>query len=227
MCKTAFVILSLWISALFSNTVPKLYTKEEKSMYSKALAQIFWYTMEDYKGGYDFEEVITTLQALYQKKLKPGDLSNCYLLLSESLEKKINYQARQNLKKADAYFMKLHQDPSNIPLVKHKLYYKILVSGEGPPLNQESIPLIQFTEKTISGDILKTSNHPIRIPLIETLPGFRQGVEGMKPGEKRKIFVHPELAYGELSRKEPNLMIIFEVELLSLNEAPPKRLPLQ
>ena len=36
----------------------------------------------------------------------------------------------------------------------------------------------------------------------------------MREGEKRMLYVHPELAYGEVSSKmEPNSLIVFEIEV--------------
>ena len=38
--------------------------------------------------------------------------------------------------------------------------------------------------------------------------GISSGVLGMKQGERRKIYIHPDLAYGKLDRRRfQNLMI--------------------
>ena len=50
------------------------------------------------------------------------------------------------------------------------------------------------------------------------IPGFEQGVRGMRVGGKRRMFIPPSLAYGSSGSGNipPNASLVFEVELTNL-----------
>lgn len=53
----------------------------------------------------------------------------------------------------------------------------------------------------------------------ELIPGFEQGVQGMRVGGTRKLVVPPDLAYGELGAAPvipPNAYLVFDLELLAV-----------
>ncbi|WP_299247924.1 peptidylprolyl isomerase [uncultured Aquimarina sp.] len=57
-------------------------------------------------------------------------------------------------------------------------------------------------------------------PEAQMIPGFREGVQQMKVGDKAVIFIPSHLGYGERGRRPipPNTDLIFELELLSIAE---------
>jgi FKBP-type peptidyl-prolyl cis-trans isomerase FkpA len=52
----------------------------------------------------------------------------------------------------------------------------------------------------------------------QLIPGFDQGIRGMRVGGKRRFYVPPSLAYGSTGSGPipPNASIVFEVELTSV-----------
>lgn len=53
----------------------------------------------------------------------------------------------------------------------------------------------------------------------EVIPGWDQGVVGMKPGGKRRLTIPPSLAYGPIGTGgviPPNAALLFEIELLRI-----------
>ncbi|MGZ5311288.1 MAG: FKBP-type peptidyl-prolyl cis-trans isomerase [Solirubrobacterales bacterium] len=52
------------------------------------------------------------------------------------------------------------------------------------------------------------------------IPGWDQGVEGMKVGGRRQLIIPPELAYGAQGSPPdipPNSTLVFVIDLLSVN----------
>jgi peptidylprolyl isomerase len=51
------------------------------------------------------------------------------------------------------------------------------------------------------------------------IPGWEQGVEGMKVGGRRQLTIPPELAYGEAGSPPaipPNETLVFVIDLLEV-----------
>lgn len=52
----------------------------------------------------------------------------------------------------------------------------------------------------------------------QVIPGFEQGVRGMRVGGKRRIYIPPNLAWGSTGTQQipPNASVVFEVELTAV-----------
>ncbi len=130
--------------------------------------------------------------------------------------------AQNNLKEAEAFLEKNANEPQMTVLDNGKVQYTTTQEGSGEILTEEMVPTIHYTATYSNGTKLGSSEQqggPIAVPLNDTIPGFRTGVLGMKVGEKRRIFVHPELGYGATGPL-PNGLLIFDIELVSMAEKP-------
>ena len=61
---------------------------------------------------------------------------------------------------------------------------------------------------------------PFTLGADEVIPGWDQGVEGMKVGGRRELIIPPELAYGEAGAPPaiaPNETLVFVIDLLEVN----------
>ena len=81
--------------------------------------------------------------------------------------------------------------------------------------------LYQNGQKTQKFDSSKDRASPFSFDLGEgvVIPGWDEGVQGMKVGGKRQLIIPPELGYGARGAGgviPPNATLMFEVELLSV-----------
>lgn len=131
--------------------------------------------------------------------------------------------AEKNLNDAETFMAKNEKEPGVVELEKGKLQIKVLQPGEGEELVEGKMPVLHYTGKYLDGTVFGNSysnGEPISISLAHTIPGFRQGVMGMKVGEKRRIFIHPNLGYGTSGQLLPNALLIFDIELVKVEQAP-------
>lgn len=185
---------------------------------SVCIANLLYQDLNGYapQNLYDFELVLKTLHQLYEKKLSPLAQGNYYDIMQDIWDKINVMDEKKNLAVANDYMQKISQNINVKVIEPGKLCYTILQEGINSPINLNGTPLLHFKEMDLVGSIKRDTykKSPLRISLKETIKGFALGVNGMREGEKRIIYVHPDLAYGK-EGYEPNQLIIFEVELLS------------
>ena len=212
-----FLITFFYLNCCYSEENKNEPIQKHQSQVSEDLAQVLWNVMQTYEGEYSFKELIVNLWKLDVGRQESKPLDECFASLMEALEIKATDQEITNLQVADSYLQKLKPINGIHELVKDKLYYKVITPGTGEVVKDlsESSPLISFKEKTINGEILSENTLGIRIPFSEVIAGFRNGLEGIRVGEKREIFIHPDLAYGEFPKPEPYSLIVIEVNLIS------------
>ncbi|MFH1575871.1 MAG: FKBP-type peptidyl-prolyl cis-trans isomerase [Candidatus Nealsonbacteria bacterium] len=104
------------------------------------------------------------------------------------------------------------------------LKIEILKEGAGEAAKNNDIVSVHYTGTLLDGTKFDSSvdrGQPFSFNLGAgmVIAGWDQGVLGMKAGEKRKLTIAPDLAYGASGAAgiiPPNATLIFEVELLEI-----------
>ena len=80
--------------------------------------------------------------------------------------------------------------------------------------------LYSTTATDNKGPQLDAGSFTMTLGVTNLIPGFTQGVTGMRQGELRRIVVPPNLAYGSAGQGSvpPNATLVFEVNLVTLTQ---------
>jgi peptidylprolyl isomerase len=124
-------------------------------------------------------------------------------------------QCKKNLNQAEIFLTDNAKIKEVISIEKGKVQYQILKQGNGKMVKSHFSPLIRYTLKTLDGSFLSNENEEESVCLNQTISGLKAGLVGMKEGEKRNLYIHPDLAYGmKTYYLPPNSLLIFEIEIL-------------
>jgi FKBP-type peptidyl-prolyl cis-trans isomerase len=140
---------------------------------------------------------------------------------AEIIAKKKAAQVGENNKKEGAAYLAKNGKAKGVTTTKSGLQYEIIKEGKGASPKATDTVKVHYHGTHISGKVFDSSvdrGEPSEFPLNRVISGWTEGVQLMKIGSKFKFTVPSELAYGEPGRGgiEPNSLLIFEVELLSI-----------
>lgn len=121
------------------------------------------------------------------------------------------------------YFTKLKENKAIVALPSG-LHYEIVKPGDGPAPKATETVKVHYTGTLIDGTVFDSSvqrGEPAEFPLDQVIPGWTEGIQKMNKGGKIKLYVPPQLAYGDDGRPgiPPGSTLIFDVELLEIKAA--------
>jgi peptidylprolyl isomerase len=102
------------------------------------------------------------------------------------------------------------------------IYSKVLQVGLGTfHPGPHSTVVVNYTGWMTNGEMFDSSaNHggPVTFPLDGVIPGWTEGVQLMRVGEKRRFWIPGKLAYGDTPQDpgSPSGTLIFDIELIDI-----------
>jgi peptidylprolyl isomerase len=123
---------------------------------------------------------------------------------------------------------KLPKNTPDVPLdlgpPPKQIVIRDLVAGTGPPVQPGATVKMNYVLVSCStGKVLESSfktDEPITTPLDQVIPGWTEGIPGMKVGGLRLLGVPPDLAYGSTGSSDiaPDETLWFVVKLLQIEK---------
>lgn len=211
MIRTAFFSLFLGTALIAekpSNEIAKV---------SEAFGHLIGKNMETIGVDLDIELVVKGLQDAASGKDSPLSESECIEALASAQELAFQKKAEENLAAAEAFLKKNASDKKVVTLEEGKVQYKVDKRGKGIEVKEGFSPMIKYVGKYLDGSVFGQSEEEQMVSLGETIPGFTKGLVGMKEGEKRTLYIHPEYGYGTSGYLPPNSLLTFEIEVVKAN----------
>ena len=141
--------------------------------------------------------------------------------ISDKLFQLKSEKADANLKEG-IEFMEKNKLRKEVVSLPSGLQYEIQIDGKGDKPKVTQTVTCHYHGTLLNGTVFDSSvkrGQPASFPLNQVISGWTEAVQLMPVGSKWKLFLPPNLAYGNQqvgSHIGPNSTLIFEVELLGI-----------
>ncbi|HEU5166912.1 MAG TPA: FKBP-type peptidyl-prolyl cis-trans isomerase [Chitinophagaceae bacterium] len=140
--------------------------------------------------------------------------------LSDKLKSFLQQKEKNNMEAGEVFLAENGKRESVVTLPSG-LQYEIITQGDGPKPSAHNTVTCHYHGTTIKGEVFDSSvrrGQPASFPLNGVIKGWTEALQLMPTGSKWKLYIPPQLAYGNRSISReigPNSTLIFEVELIS------------
>lgn len=213
--KVFFRLLFFFISLSLFAQETKEEALAEMDKISESLGHIIGENLKEMNLEFDVGKISKGIKDSINGKKPPMSEDECIQAIS-ALQKESQKQiCDANIKSAEDFLKENSQKEGVYTLLDGKVQYSINTPGTGREIKVTDTPLVKYTCRFLNGIVFKNSEELVN--LSEVPQGFALGLQGMKEGEKRSIFIHADAGYKD-HPENPGALIIMEVELLKANK---------
>jgi FKBP-type peptidyl-prolyl cis-trans isomerase len=154
--------------------------------------------------------------------------------LEEYGQRRIEILEQERAKLAEAMrgksrrFLDQNRDREGVVELSSGLQYEVLQAGDGPSPTANDFVTCHYRALLPDGSVFDDTfaqGEPRTFNVASVVDGLEQGLQMMQPGARWKLYLPPELAYGEsgMGREiPPYAVLVFEIELITIDgETPP------
>ena len=131
--------------------------------------------------------------------------------------------AKKNKAEGEA-FLSENKKKEGVKALPSGLQYKVIKAGTGKKPKSNDTVTVHYRGTLINGAEFDSSykrGQPVSFQVSGVIPGWTEALQLMEVGAKWQLFIPSNLAYGEQGAGRdigPNATLIFEVELVSIQE---------
>jgi FKBP-type peptidyl-prolyl cis-trans isomerase FklB len=141
-------------------------------------------------------------------------------------KQELNKQLAEKNKKEEEAFLAENQKKEGVKTLPSGLQYKVIKPGTGKKPKAEDMVTVHYRGTLIGGTEFDSSyshGKPATFLVNRVIPGWTEVLQLMEEGAKWEVFIPSKLAYGEKGAGNeigPNATLIFEIELVSVQDHP-------
>lgn len=154
--------------------------------------------------------------------ISTSDLEQANSIVQNYVMKQKEQAGGANLE-AGRKFLAENGQRSGVVTLPSGLQYEVLKAGTGATPKATDKVTVHYHGTLLDGTVFDSSvqrNKPATFPVNGVIKGWTEALQLMKVGDKWKLFIPTELAYGSRGAGGdigPNAALIFEVELIGVN----------
>ncbi|HXI73751.1 MAG TPA: FKBP-type peptidyl-prolyl cis-trans isomerase [Verrucomicrobiae bacterium] len=147
-------------------------------------------------------------------------------------QQKMQAEKAEKSKAEGEAFLSKNKGNAGVITLPDGLQYTVLAEGTGAMPAASDVVSVNYRGTLLDGTEFDSSykrGQPAQFPVNGVIKGWTEALQLMKTGSKWKLFIPSDLAYGENGQRgiPPNSVLVFEVELLSVQAPPPPAAPPQ
>jgi FKBP-type peptidyl-prolyl cis-trans isomerase FklB len=153
-------------------------------------------------------------------RVPESELQAAFTALQQKVSAAMAAEGEKQLAAGNDYLAK-NKTKSGVKVTASGLQYEVLKSGFGPKPKPTNTVRVHYHGTLIDGTVFDSSvqrGQPVEFPVTGVIKGWVEALQMMSVGDKWKITIPANLAYGPQPKGNipPNSVLIFEVELLGI-----------
>jgi FKBP-type peptidyl-prolyl cis-trans isomerase FklB len=157
------------------------------------------------------------------QKLKDEELVEAFAALQKRAEERVAKMSEESAT-AGKKFLEENGKKAGVVTTASGLQYEIVKKADGPQPKPTDVVTVHYEGKLTDGKVFDSSverGSPIDLPVSGVIPGWVEGLPLMHVGEKIKLYIPSDLAYGAQSPSPmipANSVLVFDLELLGIKD---------
>jgi FKBP-type peptidyl-prolyl cis-trans isomerase FklB len=158
-----------------------------------------------------------------EQRLKDEELMEAFAFLQKRAEERM-VALNDESAKAGKQFLEDNAKREGVTTTASGLQYEVVTKADGAQPKATDVVTVHYEGKLTDGSVFDSSverGSPIDLPVSGVIPGWVEGLQLMHVGEKYKLYIPSELAYGEQSPTPAipaNAVLVFDLELIAIKD---------